>query len=251
MGIKTHYDNLQVARNASPEVIRAAYKGLTQRYHPDRNPNDPDCERVMKLINKAYEVLSDPTARAMHDAWIATQEAVAKPQPAKTQINAEPAASTPYTDSESARRCEAPKPPRTDMPQRAKMLNRKLPWYAMPMVLGAIGVVSLAIAVAGVPMAWVVAGVSFAFAIVALVLGLIFSRFTKSSSARDRKLDESWGGLVGLVIALFYLSRYANENEFFHIASIAGWSLAIAGAVIWFASRIVRSSNRKRSQHGA
>lgn len=74
--VRTHYDNLQIARNASPEVIRAAYKGLTQRYHPDRNPNDRErCERIMKAINQAFEVLSDPQRRAAHDAWIAEQEA--------------------------------------------------------------------------------------------------------------------------------------------------------------------------------
>lgn len=78
MKIATHYDNLQVARNASPEVIRAAYRGLTQRYHPDRNPDDPErYERIMKLINRAFEVLSDPRRRAAHDAWIAEQEAIA------------------------------------------------------------------------------------------------------------------------------------------------------------------------------
>lgn len=76
--IKTHYDNLQVARNASPEVIRAAYKGLTQRYHPDRHPEDrARYERVMKIVNEAFEVLSDPSKRAEHDAWIAQQEAAA------------------------------------------------------------------------------------------------------------------------------------------------------------------------------
>lgn len=75
--IRTHYDNLQVARNASPEVIRAAYKGLTQRYHPDRNANDRErCERITKVIGAAYVVLSDPQRRAEHDAWIASQEVV-------------------------------------------------------------------------------------------------------------------------------------------------------------------------------
>jgi protein TonB len=81
--IRTHYDNLQVARNASPEVVRAAYKGLSQKYHPDRNPNDRQaCERRMKLINKAFEVLSDPLKRAEHDAWITRAEAAAAVQPA-------------------------------------------------------------------------------------------------------------------------------------------------------------------------
>ncbi len=83
-GIRTHYDNLQVARNARIEVIKAAYRGLTQRYHPDRNPNDRErCERIMKIINVAFEILSDPEKRAAHDVWIARQEAEAQSIPAQ------------------------------------------------------------------------------------------------------------------------------------------------------------------------
>jgi curved DNA-binding protein CbpA len=108
--IKTHYDNLQVARNASPEVIRAAYKGLTQRYHPDRNPNDRErCERVMKIINRAFEVLSDPQRRAEHDAWIAEQETATRAESvvgtntqAKAETNKKSASAQPtQTDNAS------------------------------------------------------------------------------------------------------------------------------------------------------
>lgn len=72
--IHTYYDNLKVTRNADVAVIKAAYKALAQKYHPDRNPDDPEAERIMKLINKAYEVLSDPVRRAEHDRWIDEQE---------------------------------------------------------------------------------------------------------------------------------------------------------------------------------
>ena len=71
--ITTHYDNLKVARTAPPAVIKAAYRALAQQYHPDVN-KDPDSARVMQLINRAYEVLSDPGLRAEHDAWIREQE---------------------------------------------------------------------------------------------------------------------------------------------------------------------------------
>lgn len=74
--IHTHYDNLKVARNAPPEVIRAAYKTLSQKYHPDRNPNNPDAVRIIKIINTAYEVLSDPAKRQEHDEWIEREEAL-------------------------------------------------------------------------------------------------------------------------------------------------------------------------------
>lgn len=73
---QTHYDNLQVARNASDEVIKGAYKYLSQKWHPDRQPLDrrAEAERVMKLINAAYAVLIDPEARKKHDEWIREQE---------------------------------------------------------------------------------------------------------------------------------------------------------------------------------
>jgi hypothetical protein len=65
----THYDNLRVSRNAPPEVIRAAYKALSQRYHPDKNEN-PDATLIMKILNEAYAVLSDADARRKYDESI-------------------------------------------------------------------------------------------------------------------------------------------------------------------------------------
>jgi hypothetical protein len=82
--VHTHYDNLKVTRNAPPEVIRAAYRSLSQKYHPDMNPGKPDAERVMKLINEAYEVLSDPLKRQQHDRWIALEESNDHRQPDPT-----------------------------------------------------------------------------------------------------------------------------------------------------------------------
>ena len=68
----SHYENLKVARNAPIEVIRAAYRALAQRYHPDVNKS-PDAPRIMRLLNEAWEVLGDPERRAQHDAWILEQ----------------------------------------------------------------------------------------------------------------------------------------------------------------------------------
>lgn len=68
---KTHYDNLQVSQLASDIVIRAAFRGLSQKYHPDKNLDDvQNSERVMKIINEAYTVLSNPKSRKEHDEWI-------------------------------------------------------------------------------------------------------------------------------------------------------------------------------------
>lgn len=72
--IHTHYDNLKVARMAPQEVIRAAYKALTQKYHPDKNPGDEKSARIMAIVNTAYGILSDPVRRKEHDDWIAAEE---------------------------------------------------------------------------------------------------------------------------------------------------------------------------------
>lgn len=72
---KTHYDNLNVSRNAPTSVIKAAYKALSQTYHPDKYAGGPEeAVRIMKIINGAYAVLSDSDKRAEHDQWIDQQE---------------------------------------------------------------------------------------------------------------------------------------------------------------------------------
>lgn len=75
MPVHTHYDNLKVTRKAPLEVIRAAYRAMAQKYHPDMNPSAGATE-VMRILNEAWEVLRDPAKRAAHDSWIAEQEAL-------------------------------------------------------------------------------------------------------------------------------------------------------------------------------
>jgi DnaJ-class molecular chaperone len=74
--LHTHYDNLKVARDAPPEVIRAAYKTLCHKFHPDRHAGSEKATHTFQLINTSYEVLSDPGRRLNHDAWIAKQESI-------------------------------------------------------------------------------------------------------------------------------------------------------------------------------
>jgi DnaJ-class molecular chaperone len=86
--IRTHYDNLRVARNAPDSVIKAAYKALCQTYHPDKfQGSNAEAERIMKLINASYAVLIDPVKRAEHDAWIREKEAAANQQSEKAQFS--------------------------------------------------------------------------------------------------------------------------------------------------------------------
>lgn len=86
--IHTHYDNLKVTRNAPPEVIRAAYKSLSQKFHPDRNPGNPNATHTFQMIGQAYEVLSDPLKRRDHDNWIAAAEAAAPDQTSASNASA-------------------------------------------------------------------------------------------------------------------------------------------------------------------
>lgn len=63
-----------VTQNASERIIRAAWKALAQEWHPDKHPNNQkEAERILKIINAAYDVLSNPATRKEHDDWIASQ----------------------------------------------------------------------------------------------------------------------------------------------------------------------------------
>ena len=62
---KDHYKTLNLQRNASIKEIKIAYRRLARKYHPDRNSNVSD--DIMKNINIAFEILSDPEKRKQHD----------------------------------------------------------------------------------------------------------------------------------------------------------------------------------------
>lgn len=78
----THYDVLEVSSQASTPTIRAAYKSLMQRHHPDRLQGTA-AQGLAQRINAAYEVLSDPDQRRRYDASLelqATAAARARPE---------------------------------------------------------------------------------------------------------------------------------------------------------------------------
>lgn len=64
---KDFYEALGVDRSADDKAIKAAFRKLARRYHPDKNPGDKDAEEKFKEINEAYEVLSDKTKREQYD----------------------------------------------------------------------------------------------------------------------------------------------------------------------------------------
>ncbi|MEO1997757.1 MAG: J domain-containing protein [Planctomycetaceae bacterium] len=69
MADNEHYNTLGVPRNAAPDQIRAAYKKLARKYHPDANPDDAAAARKFKEIQEAHSVLSDPQQRQQYDQF--------------------------------------------------------------------------------------------------------------------------------------------------------------------------------------
>jgi molecular chaperone DnaJ len=65
--MKNFYDVLGVAKDASEQDIKAAFRKLSLKYHPDRNPDDKIAEDKFKEINEAYQTLGEPEKRQMYD----------------------------------------------------------------------------------------------------------------------------------------------------------------------------------------
>lgn len=61
------YKTLKISGDAPDEVVRAAYKVLASKYHPDKNPGDEASARMMQHINDAYALLSNPIRRSEYD----------------------------------------------------------------------------------------------------------------------------------------------------------------------------------------
>jgi molecular chaperone DnaJ len=67
--VRDPYQVLGVGRKATEAEIKSAFRRLAARFHPDKNPGDPNGDQQFKDINQAYQILSDPDKRAAWDRY--------------------------------------------------------------------------------------------------------------------------------------------------------------------------------------
>ena len=65
----SYYEILEITQSADKDTIKKAYRKMALKYHPDRNQGDKEAEDKFKLVNEAYEVLSNEEKRAIYDRY--------------------------------------------------------------------------------------------------------------------------------------------------------------------------------------
>lgn len=90
------YQVLGLARDASPEDIRRAYRRLAKQHHPDLNPGDRKAEEEFKKISSAYDLLSDPEKRARYDRGEIDASGQERPQRSYYRYYADREQASPY-----------------------------------------------------------------------------------------------------------------------------------------------------------
>ena len=66
---RDYYEVLEVTRTATGEEIKKSYRRLAVKFHPDKNPDDPQAEEQFKELGEAYDVLMDDQKRAAYDRF--------------------------------------------------------------------------------------------------------------------------------------------------------------------------------------
>lgn len=141
--LHTHYDNLQIARDAPPAAVHAAYQVMQRRFGPEHHPGDAQAARKMAIIDASYAVLSNPHQRALHDLWLAQNDAAAG------EDTAPPSTLSPWQHSEMPYQGHRapPQPLRTTLPRAPAKgawphLQRNWSLYALGAVVACLALVT-------------------------------------------------------------------------------------------------------------
>ena len=184
--IRTHYDNLKIARNAPDALIKAAYKVLLQQHHPDKVEVAKQAEalRITHLIRGSYDVLSDPVQRAEHDDWIKTQEAQSRShKPEQPDINVNEAREKEEFRRRETEKAEAEKQ-RQAQEEEAKNKTGCLPWII------AFAAICLIVAVANEPVSQTGSGTN------ELVKPIVIKRETPNGYTKANRYRDNGNGTV-------------------------------------------------------
>lgn len=120
-----YYDVLGVGEDSTPDQIKAAFRSLAFKHHPDRNLGDASAEATFKAINEAYRTLGDAANRSAYDRDLASRRAAE---------NAARAAQTAPQDPRPRPQARATRPPAPPSPPPASL------WGAVfATVLGIVG----------------------------------------------------------------------------------------------------------------
>lgn len=101
------YEVLQISPTATPEVIQAAYRALARTYHPDVN-GSAEAASLMRQVNAAYAILSDPTKRARYDSMRLRHRRERRPTSASANVMRPTRSGAPRTSSVGSRPTVAP-----------------------------------------------------------------------------------------------------------------------------------------------
>ena len=69
MSKRDYYETLEVSRDASAAELKKAFKKKAMKFHPDRNPDNPEAASKFKEAAEAYEVLNDPQKKSAYDQY--------------------------------------------------------------------------------------------------------------------------------------------------------------------------------------
>uniref|UniRef100_A0A182JC37 Uncharacterized protein n=1 Tax=Anopheles atroparvus TaxID=41427 RepID=A0A182JC37_ANOAO len=129
----TLYQTLGLPKTATADEIKKTYRKLALKYHPDKNPNNPDASEKFKEVNRAHSILSDLTKRNIYDNYGSLGLYIAE-QFGEENVNAYFVVTSPTCKEDLADLEDngVGGGPVTSQPQAGQAQGAGMPVYAMP-----------------------------------------------------------------------------------------------------------------------